>query len=302
MIGTTRSVSFSGTKIKEKLEFIYNEFIYGGHLQSLGASSVVYITSVFLDIELKWSSLVAAYLIFYPLYLYNRWKEIEIDYFTNPARTEHLKKYIHIMPILFWSVVAAIIIFLAYFGNFRSFIFGTILLVLGLLYTTVFKNVTRKIILFKNIYVAAFFTFLVLFTPVYHSVPISGRTFVAVLVLMLFVFLKSFMMQIFLDLKDVKCDRKQGLKTLGVMIGEEKTFRILPLISILVTAPILLIFSLYNHLFSDLILLLLLTIPFDLYSFKLAQDKNYIGYILESGKFLFWAILIFLGNLLFQIA
>lgn len=288
-------------KMKNKLEFVYNEFIYGGHLQSLGASSIVYVSSVFLNIELKWSSLVAAYLLFYPLYLYNRWKEIEIDYATNPARTAHLREYIQIMPALFWLVIAAIIIFLAYFGNSYSFVFGVILLMLGLLYTTVFKSVTRKIFLFKNFYVASFFTFLVLFTPVFHSVPVSGRTFAAVIVLMIFVFLKSFMMQIFLDLKDVESDRKQGLKTLGVMIGEEKVFKILPLMSIFSTAPIIIFFSLYAHLFSNLILLLLLTIPFDFFSFKIAQDKKYLGYILESGKFLLWAILILIGKAIMQL-
>lgn len=283
-------------KVKNKLEFVYKEFIYGGHLQSLGAASVVYISSVFLNIELKWSSLVAAYLLFYPLYLYNRWKEIEIDYATNPDRTTHLRKYIHIMPIIFWLVIAAIVGFLAYFGNLNSFVFGVTLLVLGLLYTTVFKNVTQKIFLFKNIYVAAFFTALVFFTVIYHSSPISGRSVAAIIVLMAFVFLKSFMMQIFLDLKDVACDKKQGLKTLGVLIGEEKTFQILPILSILATAPIIIFFSLYTHLFSNLILLLLLTIPFDIFSFKLAQNKNYLGYILESGKFVFWAILILIGK------
>lgn len=284
-------------KIKNKLEFVYKEFIYGGHLQSLGAASIVYVSSVFLNIELKWSSLVAAYLLFYPLYLYNRWKEIEIDYATNPDRTTHLRKYIHVMPILFWLVVVAIVGFLAYFGNLNSFVFGVILLVLGLLYTTVFKNVTQKIFLFKNIYVAAFFTALVFFTAIYHAFPISGQSAIAIIVLMAFVFLKSFMMQIFLDLKDVACDRKQGLKTLGVIIGEEKTFLALPIISIFATAPIIIFFSLYIHLFSSLILLLLLTIPFDFFSFKLAQNKNYLGYVLESGKFLFWAILILLAKL-----
>lgn len=286
--------------IKSKLEFFYKEFIYGGHLQSLGASSIVYVTAVFLNIELRLSSLVAAYLIFYPLYLYNRWKEIEIDYATNPARTNHLRKYMHIMPMLFWSVIAAIVAFLAYFGNLNSFILGVVLLVLGLLYTTIFKNLTRKIFLLKNFYVSSFFACLVFFTLVYHSVPVAGQTAVVMAVLIVFVFLKSFMMQIFLDLKDVESDRKQGLKTLGVMIGEEKTFRILPWMSIFVTAPIILFFTLYNHLFSNLFLMLLLTIPFDFYSFKLAQDKNYLGYILESGKFLFWALFILIGKVIMQ--
>ncbi|MBW6441028.1 UbiA family prenyltransferase [Patescibacteria group bacterium] len=282
--------------VRKNFEFIANEFVHGGHLQSLGASSIVYVSAVFLNIELKWSSLVVAYLLFYPLYLYNRWKEIEIDYATNPDRTMHLRKYIHIMPIIFCLVIAAIVGLLAYFGNLSSFIFGLILLVLGLLYTTIFKNVTQKIFLFKNIYVSAFFTALVFFTAVFHSFSISGQSVVVIIVLMAFVFLKSFMMQIFLDLKDLVCDRKQRLKTLGVIIGEKKTFQILPIISIITTAPIIIFFSLYIHLFPSLILFLLLTIPFDFFTFKIVQDKNYFGYILGSGQFVLWAILVLIGE------
>lgn len=286
------------TGIKSKLNFIYKEFIYGGHMQCMGASSIIYVSAVFLGIDFKWISLVIAYFIFYPLYLYNRWKEIEIDYITNPERTEYLRTYLKYMPGIFTAVMVLIIGDLAYFGNIKSFIFGVILLILGLLYTAAFKKVTRKIPLFKNFYVASFFALLVVFTAVFHSVRLNENSAAAMIILVIFVFTKAFMMQILLDLKDVESDGKEGLKTLAVMIGSENTFRILPLISILATAPIVIYFSLYIPLFPGLILMFLLTIPFNFLTFEMARGKNYFGYILGSGEFLLWSILILIGKIL----
>ncbi|MDP3057766.1 MAG: UbiA family prenyltransferase [bacterium] len=284
---------------KNKFDFLFKEFIYGGHLQCLGASSIIFITAFVLKLNIRLDALIVAYLLFYPLYLYNRWKEIEIDYTTNPERTKYLKTYIKYMPFIFASVILILIIFLFLFGNFTSFALGMILLVLGLMYTTVFKKVTRKIILFKNFYVASFFTLLVFFTAIYHSLPlIKSPIIVPLAILMLFVFGKAFLMQIFLDLKDVESDKKEGLKTLGVLIGRDKTFKVLKILSILTTVPVIVIFSLFVPLFPKSVLMLIFTVFYNFYSFKIAKDKNYFGYILGSGEFVLWTILILSGEIL----
>lgn len=282
--------------LKKKFDFLFKEFIYGGHLQCLGASSIVFITAFFLKLDIKIDALIAAYFICYPLYLYNRWKEIEIDYTTNLERTTHFRKYIHIMPMLFWLVIAIIVSFLAYYGNLKSFIFGIILLVFGLLYTVVFKKVTRKLFLFKNFYVALSFTLLVLFTAIYYSLPLlKSSVAVPLIILMIFVFEKAFLMQIFLDLKDVESDRKEGLKTLGVLIGRDKTFSMLKILSILTTILVIAI-AIFMPSFPKSILMLVFTVFFNFYSFKIAKNKNYFGYILGSGEFVLWPILILIGE------
>lgn len=285
--------------LKNKLDFLFKEFIYGGHLQCLGASSIVFFSAFFLKLNIGMDALIAAYLLFYPLYLYNRWKEIGVDYATNPERTKYLRTYIRYMPFIFTIVVFSAVIFLLYSGNFISFVFGMILLVLGLMYTTVFKKVTRRLFLFKNFYVALFFTFLVLFTAIYYSLPLTKiSAIIPIMILMVFVFGKAFMMQILLDLKDVESDGKEGLKTLGVMIGGDKTLETLRILSILTTAPIIIIFSIFIPIFSKIMLLLILTIPFNFYSFKLAQEKKYYGYIIGSGEFVLWSILILIVKVL----
>ena len=78
-------------KLKKILNSIWNEFVYGGHLLSLGAVSIVYTASILLDIRITWDFLLVVYLGTESVYLYNRFKEYKVDFLTNPERTEHKK-------------------------------------------------------------------------------------------------------------------------------------------------------------------------------------------------------------------
>lgn len=286
--------------IEKTLNSAWKEFIYGGHFQSLGAASIIFVSAVLLKVGITWDALAVAYLIFYPLYLYNRFKEIEIDYSTNPQRTKYLKTYITKVPIILSLVIFVLITCLIYFSSPKALIFGLLLVFFGFLYTVIFKKFTRKIAFFKNFYVAAFFALLVSFLTVYYSYSLTRSLITATLIFTVFVYLKAFMIQIFLDVKDIEGDKKEGLLTFPVIFGKEKTLNILKIISILTTAPILLMFSFYWNIFPKLSLILLLTIPFNFYCFNLAKNQKYSGYILASGEFVLWSILIIIGKLLVQ--
>lgn len=283
-------------RIRQILDSIWKEFIYGGHFQSLGAASIVFVSAILLKIQVTWDILLVTYLIFYPAYLYNRFKEIDIDYLTNTQRTEYLKTYINRAPIILSLVIFIPIVSLIYFSNLQALIFGLLLLSFGFLYTVIFKKFTRRIVFFKNFYVAVFFASLVFFPIVYYSYPLTNSLLISVLIFTSFVFLKTFMMQIFLDVKDIETDKKEGLLTFPVIFGKDKTLNILKIISILTTVPILLIFSLYWNVFPKLVLVLFLTIPFNLYCFNQARDQKYSGYILASGEFVLWLILIIISE------
>ncbi|NCF75452.1 MAG: hypothetical protein GWO87_03125 [Xanthomonadaceae bacterium] len=51
-------MSGAGGFIKKFLNFTWREFIYGGHLTALGASSVVFTVAILLDIPVGWDFLV----------------------------------------------------------------------------------------------------------------------------------------------------------------------------------------------------------------------------------------------------
>ncbi len=282
-------------KIKKVSKLIFNELIYGGHLQSLGAASIILVSALLLKLEITWDILFVSYLLVYPIYLHNRSKEINTDDLTNPQRTQHLKKYLKWTPIIFYFVIFILVGSLIYFTNLRALIFGLSLLIFGLLYTLTFKKITKKILFLKNIYVSVFFALLPFFLIIYYFYPLTDSLTIGVLVLSGFIFLKAFLMQTFLDIKDIESDKKEGLRTLPVIFGKEKTLTILYIFNPLITITVLIIFSLYLNVFPKSILLLIFTVPFCFYCYNLAKQK-YFGYVLQSGEFLLWSFLIFIGD------
>jgi len=286
------------SKIKESLSLIWKEFIYGGHFQSLGAVGIVFISAILLKIDITWDVLFVTYLLIYPSYLYNRFVEIKIDYLTNPGRTEYLKSYISYTPLIVFLVISILIGSLIYFSNFWALIFGLLLLLFSFLYTIFFKKLTKKIVFLKNLYVSTAFSFFVFFLIVYYAYHWTSTLIIGVFILMIFVYFKTFVMQIFLDVKDTETDKKEGLLTFPIILGKEKTFNILKIFSILATVPIPIIFSLYFNIFPKSVLMLLLVVPFNFYCFKLSRQQNYFGYILASGEFILWPILILIGKIL----
>lgn len=281
-------------KIEKILKSIWNEFIYGGHLQSLGAASIVFVSGILLRIQITWDILFVAYLLFYTLFLYNRFKEINIDYLTNPERTRYLRKHLKFIPIIFYLAIFILVISLIYFSNFLALIFGLFLLIFGILYTVVFKQVTKSIWCFKDLYVAAFFTSLPFFLLVYYSYSLLS---INALLLSLFIFLESFLMPVFLDIKDIKSDKKEKLRTLPVLLGKEKTIVFLSIFNLIGTITIM-VFIFYSSTLPKSILMLLFTIPFDFCCYMLVKRQRHFGYVLQGGKFILWPFLIFLGKII----
>jgi len=284
--------------MKKILNLIWKEFIFGGHLQSLGAVSIVLISAFLLKIDITLDCLLAAYLIFYPLYLYNRFKEIEIDSLTNHERTNYLKDYIHKTPVILFLIVLILIGLLFYFSNPITLIFSLLLLFFGLIYSEGIKGLTKFIPLFKNFYVASFFALLVFFPIFYYNFVLSYEVLTSSLLLFIFIYLNIVLMQIFLDIKDIESDRKEGLKTLGVLLGKEKTIKTLHFLNIFLVLPLILILV-YLEIFPLEFLALIFLIPINFYLLeKLKNYNNYLFFIFKSGEILIWFILIFIAKIL----
>ena len=281
-------------KIEKILKSIWNELIYGGHLQPLGAASIVFVSGILLKIQITWDVLFVTYILFYPLFLYNRFKEIKMDCLTNSQRTQHIKKYIKFIPIILYLVIFILVISLIYFSNFRALIFGLLVLFFGFLYTIIFKKFTNKIPLFKDLYVASVFALLPFFLLVYYSYFLVS---INVLLLSLLIFLESFLMPVFLDIKDIESDKREKLRTLPVMLGKEKTIVFLSIFNLIGTITIM-VFIFYLSTLPKSILILLFTVPFDFYCYILVKRQRRFGYILQGGKFILWPFLIFLGKII----
>ena len=284
-------------KLKKILNSIWNEFVYGGHLISLGAASIVFTSAILLDIKITWDCLLVVYLGTESVYLYNRFKEYKVDFLTNPERTEHIKKYVKYIPFIIFLMTFSAIVFVVYFNKISALTFGLLLLIIGLLYSLFFKKITEKIIAFKSFFISLMWSLLVLFLAIYYSAPIN----LALFLFSVFVFLRFFVSVSFFDIKDIKTDKQEGLKTLAVVLKQSTLWQFLSIIAILAVLP--LIIGVYLRVLPISSLMLFLTIPYTFFYFKQLENKNISPYFLYNvivdGEFIFWLFFVLSGNFIF---
>jgi len=283
--------------IEKIVNSIWNEFVYGGHLLSFGAVSIVYTASILLDIRITWDFLLVVYLGTESVYLYNRFKEYKVDFLTNPERTEHIKKYVKYIPFIIFLMTFSAIVMVVYFNKISALIFGLLLLIIGLLYSLFFKKITEKIIAFKSFFISLMWSLLVLFLAIYYSAPIN----LALFLFSVFVFLRFFVSVSFFDIKDIKTDKQEGLKTLAVVLKQSTLWQFLSIIAILAVLP--LIIGVYLRILPISSLMLFLTIPYTFFYFKQLENKNISPYFLYNvivdGEFIFWLFFVLSGNFIF---
>jgi 4-hydroxybenzoate polyprenyltransferase len=278
-------------------DFFWNEFVYGGHLGSIGASAIVLTTMVLLKIPVRWEFVLLAYLITQCLYNYNHIKELNIDSLSNSPRVTHLKSYggfLAFIPGLYGSMFFALLI---YFGNKTSILFGGLILVLGLFFTIKGKKLSKLIPGFKSFYTALTWSLMVIFTAIYCSYP----TDLSVLLFFIFVFLRILINVSFSDIKDLETDRKEGLITL-VMIFKDKqqSLNFLHILNVLSFTPLLL--GVFFGVLNTYVLFLLLSFIISFYYIQKAKSKDAditsLTSILADGELYYWPFFIFIGLLL----
>lgn len=265
---------------------IKKEFIHGGHIQSLGAVIITATSSFLVQERISSILLILIYLLFYSFYLFNRAEEVHIDYLTNPERVKYILKHHSKMPYFLGFNILLIGLILLKINNIIISIVSLALLFFGLFYTIWFKKVTRYIPLFKNFYVAACFAVLVFYPIIYNE----GTFGELAILFAIFVFLKVTLIQILFDIKDIKGDKKEKLKTLPVLAGRENAIFNLILFSFLITA-------IYLFLLPELKIIFIFSFLFNIIVYLLLKNYQKISYYLAMGEFGVWFFIItFLVN------
>lgn len=268
------------------LEELKKEILHGGHIQSLGAVIITTASSFLLQERISFALLILIYLLFYSFYLFNRAGEVYIDFLTNPERAKYILKHYSKVPYILSLDVVLIGLVLFKINNTIIWIVSSLFLLFGFFYTIWFKKVTKYIPLFKNFYVAACFAVLV-FYPILYNEGSFGK--VAIL-FAIFILLKTALIQVFFDIKDIKGDKKEGLKTLPVLIGKDNTIFNLILFSFLITI-------IYLFLAPELKLIFIFSFLFNVVVYLLLKNYPKISYYLAIGEFGVWfLIIIFLVN------
>ena len=273
----------------------WDEFVYGGHLLSLGAVSIVATTAIILGYKTTWDLLLIVYLEVESAYLYNRYKEFQKDFLTNPERTSHVATYVKAIPVFIVASLLVMFGIVVYCAKFPALVFVLVLFVFGILYSNGLKQFTSKMPGFKSVFVALMWAMLAILFVVYYSLPIN----LAVILVTCFVFLRQIVNTSFFDIKDIESDKKEGLLTLAIVLGKDRLIALLVFLTWLTALPILAGF--YLKLFPVTSLFLLLTIPYSFYYLhKVRQEHINISFlynVIVDGEFMLWWPVLMLAHI-----
>ena len=276
------------------MKLFWDKLIHEGYFIAIGDISAIYALSVILGISVTCDFLLVVFLIIFSLISFNYYKEINQDMLTNLDRAQITKKRKKILPFVIILGVTMALGLVYYFSSILTVVFLLCLLVAGLLYTTTLKAVTKNVLGLKSFYVAFFYSLLLVLLILYYKSPFSLATFLV----LSFYFSRIFINTVFCDIRDIKGDQKDGLKTFAIVWGENKTVYVLSCLNILTILPIL--FGVLWGLLPVFSLLILVTVLYTLFNLiaykKRIVHSSTLFNILVEGEFIYWLPLILIGK------
>ena len=279
-----------------KINLIWNEFVYGGHILAIGGSSVAYTGSLLLGVDSSWGFLLMIYFIIQAVYLSDRYLDLKHDSSTNRTRTKYLSRHFKFIPLLIFFYILFFLVILFSAESIIAIFFGLGLIGVSLLYALILKNITKKIPAFKNIFVSLCWASIVILLALYYNYSFN----IELILVFSFVFIILFANVSFCDIKDYRGDKKKKILTPAVIFGKEKLIKILRVIVLVSFLP--LIYGVYYGILPEYTLFLFFMIPYIFHYFNKAEsencDLNYTTNTLVYGGYILWGIFIFIGKLI----
>ncbi len=281
------------------IELLKNEFVYGGYLTSLGCPAFVLCVSILLNTPIDWTVLLIAYLVPLIIYSYDYYGDMEKDAATNPERAVIIRKKVSLYPYIIGSYVALLALLMYLYASYIMIIFVLILVFCGIFYTVLLKDLTKVIPGFKGVYIACVWALAGTFFFNIHY-AISFNLFH--ILIFLFIFLKGMINVTFFDIKDIEGDREQGLKTIPVILGKERTLNYLHLLNVFAYIPLFI--GIFLNVIPVYVLSLTVFFFYDLYYLKKAdtvsgKNLRMISYTMADAEFILWPVLLLIVRSLY---
>ncbi|OPY21084.1 MAG: prenyltransferase [Methanobacterium sp. PtaU1.Bin097] len=289
------------SKSPEIIVKLKDEILYGGYFAALSGPAFIITSSILTGTSISLPLLIIAYIIPLMVYSYDHYRDMDKDKDSNLERATYFHKKSRIFPYLMGSYVIILSLLLVFFSNLTMISFILILIMGGVLYSVGLKNFTQKIPAFKNIYTTLTWSLAGTFSIVfYHSLQLN----LIYILIFLFVFLKFLPNTIFFDLKDIKSDRKEGLKTVPVILGKKGTLKLLHILNILAFIPLFV--GIYLGIIPLFAAIMVLFYFYSVYylnkASKLEDEKlRMVSYTLADAEFMIWPIVLVLGQFLFSV-
>lgn len=280
------------------LRSIWKEFVYGGHLLAFGLVGIVTVSALLLNIRITWDFAVIIYSLSLAPCLFGRYVDLKKDALTNPERSKYLQSRASVLPYFIALIVLVMMGIILYFGKYSILLFSLALASLSFLYDLSLKKLTRKIPGFKNLFVSLLFTLLSVMLVLYYSAEFNISTFIV----LIFIYLMIFIGTSFSDIKDIKGDKEEGLKTLAVVLGHKNLLFLFSLVTVLATINI--IAGVYLKLIPIYGLMLIFAAIYNFILFKWSRkkgvDMDFLTNVVCDGQLILWPILVFIGKVIIK--
>lgn len=280
---------------------LLNEVMYGGYYAALNSPLLLLSVSIILNTKCDIQIMAMSYLLPLIVYSYDYYKDLKKDNTVDSERTAFLSEKSKKYPFFLTSYILTLLFLILLFSNVKLTLFIIGLVISGILYTTVFKVVTKKIPFFKNIYTAITWamggTFFLIF---YYSMGITAPF----LLIFMVIFIRVLINIIFFDLKDIDSDRKEGLKTLPAILGKKKSINFLHLLNVFSFLPILL--GVYVGWIPNFVLALLIFFFYVFYYIQKSKNLegdnlHRISHTMADSEFVMWPVVLILSKLLIPV-
>ena len=283
----------------EILTSTIKEIIYGGYFTALLGPALVITTSILLNVNVNMALLIMCYLIPLMVYSFDYYQDMDKDQDNNQERVVHLKKKKKVYPYIMLSYLLVLTTLLLLFSSWMMILFILFLVMVGVIYSYGVKSFTHKIPAFKNIYTVIIWSLAGSFSVAFfYGFPLN----LAYLLIFLTIFLKMLPNAIFFDLKDIKNDSNQGLKTIPVLLGKDETLKLLIYMNILAFIPFFVgIYLNIIPVFASIMILFLFYSLYYLYKTSKINDEDtkMDYYIFADAEFILWPVILFVGLILF---
>ncbi len=283
------------TGVKKILFSAWNEFVFGSHLLSLGAGAGILFSTFFvLEKEINIILLILSYLALQIIYNFDHLRDSKKKEDGNLERSNYLKENRNKILVLLYILL---LIGFSFMMGIETLLFFILFVLGGLMYTIKLKGLTKKILMFKNLYVSFFIAVLPFSILLHYSV----ESIKPIILFSLFIFLRFVLSTAYFDIKDIEEDKKKGLKTLPALLGRKKTIKTLHLLDVLSFFPIFI--GVYMGVFPKISLSLLLLFFYSFYYLRKTiksddNDVRFLSYIMVDGEYLFWPAILIIANFL----
>ena len=281
-------------KLKKTL---IDEFIYGGHLLSLGALGIV-CTGMLIYEGSKlnaWPILALAYLTSQIVYNFDHISDVSGENGDNKERPKYVastKRH----QLIGLGVYALLFLVTSFFTTIYAAFLGAFIVSGGLLYTTKTKYWTKKILGFKNLYIAFFWSLLIFLIPLHYSEkPINEFT----LAFAIFVFVRWIINSVYFDIKDIESDKTKKLRTLPVEKGMKTTIYLLHFLNVL-SSFVIISAVVLDFVRPETLILNIFTIYSFYYLYKIrnmtSKQLRLISYTMVDGEYLLWPLALVIAS------